>query len=225
MAPRRGPRHLHNSAIKEFVPILRDRRCWRRPSEHPLPASRAREQSVRPNNGKRPPTGRPLLSLRARMAIGCARSPQKEHGPGPMYPHPPHGGSGPLSATDCGCSVGCRTLDSDRPAARLANPFRCWLRFSLKVPAVFGTGGSAAAPTSKASIRNRAHQEEAPGTRYRDHSGLMFAARITLRHFSVSSATNFCRYSGERRSGGTTVTPTAFNRSRTAGVSMVVTVA
>jgi hypothetical protein len=44
--------------------------------------------SVRPNNGKRPPTGRPRLSLRAQMALGCA-APPKERGPGPMYPHPP----------------------------------------------------------------------------------------------------------------------------------------
>jgi hypothetical protein len=65
-------------------------------------------RSVRPNNGKRPSTGRPLLSLRAQMAIGCACSPQKEHGPGPMYPHPPHSGSGPLSTADHGCFTPAR---------------------------------------------------------------------------------------------------------------------
>jgi hypothetical protein len=68
---------------------------------------------VRPNSGKRPPTGRPLLSLRAQMAIGCACSPQGAR-PRSKVPPTPHGGSGPVFTADCGCSMGLPVPDSDR---------------------------------------------------------------------------------------------------------------
>ena len=43
--------------------------------------------------------------------------------------------------------------------------------------------------------------------------------------FSISLATNFCMYSGERRSGATVIAPTSFSRSCTEGVSIAATVA
>jgi len=44
-------------------------------------------------------------------------------------------------------------------------------------------------------------------------------------HFSISLATNVCRYSGVRRSGATSVTPSSCMRSLSAGVFIASTVA
>src|SRR5262249_54785391 len=51
------------------------------------------------------------------------------------------------------------------------------------------------------------------------------AALIGPAHFSIWLSTNFCRYSGERRSGATTSTPISLRRAITAGVVMVATAA
>src|SRR5262245_65779815 len=55
------------------------------------------------------------------------------------------------------------------------------------------------------------------------HSALAPAALIGPAHFSISLATNFCRNSGERRSGATTSAPSSFSRAATAGVVSVAT--
>jgi hypothetical protein len=49
------------------------------------------------------------------------------------------------------------------------------------------------------------------------------AALIGAAHFEISLSTNFCRYSGERRSGATIVAPTSFSLAYTAGVFMAST--
>src|SRR5262249_39042598 len=51
------------------------------------------------------------------------------------------------------------------------------------------------------------------------------AALIGPAHFSIWLSTNFCRYSGQRRSGATTSTPISLRRPATAGVVMVATAA
>jgi hypothetical protein len=53
------------------------------------------------------------------------------------------------------------------------------------------------------------------------HRGLMLAALMVAAHLSISLRSNFCRLADERRSGATTVAPSCFNRSATAGVSRV----
>src|SRR5262249_34666251 len=57
------------------------------------------------------------------------------------------------------------------------------------------------------------------------HSALTPAALIGPAHFAISLATNFCRNSGERRSGATTSAPSTFSRASTAGVVSVATLA
>jgi len=53
----------------------------------------------------------------------------------------------------------------------------------------------------------------------------MPAALIGAAFFSISLATNVCRYAGERRSGATVSAPTSLSRSCTEGVSIAATVA
>ena len=53
----------------------------------------------------------------------------------------------------------------------------------------------------------------------------MPALLIGAAFFSISLATNFCRYAGERRSGATVTAPTSLSRSCTEGVSIASTVA
>src|SRR5260221_5102345 len=50
------------------------------------------------------------------------------------------------------------------------------------------------------------------------------AALIGAAFFSISLATNFCRYSGDRRSGATVTPPPSLSRSCTEGVSIAPTV-
>ena len=75
--------------------------------------SAAASRSVSPNSRKRPPSGRPLLSLRVQTAIGCACSPQGAR-PRSNVPPPPHGGSGPVFTADCGRSMGLPAPRSNR---------------------------------------------------------------------------------------------------------------
>src|SRR3954452_5768664 len=58
----------------------------------------------------------------------------------------------------------------------------------------------------------------------RDHSIEMPAALSGAAFFSISLATNCCRYAGERRSGATVIAPTSLRRSCTEGVSIASTV-
>src|SRR6266566_7318528 len=58
-----------------------------------------------------------------------------------------------------------------------------------------------------------------------DHSINTPAALIGAAHFSISPATNFCKYAGDRRSGATMVAAKAPSRCCTDGVSNVAMVA
>jgi hypothetical protein len=85
----------------------------RTPSPFVAGAPRRARHLVRPNNGKRPPTGRPLLSY-APQSLHAVLLPPRSTAPVQCTP-PPHGGSGPLSRSIAAVPCGPRHMASRRP--------------------------------------------------------------------------------------------------------------
>src|SRR5215510_1016365 len=105
---------------------------------------------------------------------------------------------------------------------------------SLNAQAAHGNGEALARPRAQIGVAAGGSRRHGTTKLKRMARGAWSPARqlsdaplalIGAAHFSTSLATNRCRYSGERRSGATTVAPSSLNRSCTEGASNAETVA
>ena len=85
-------------------------------------------------------------------------------------------------------------------------------RFSLREESRYGLLGGGQSEVTEPLPPSRASSKQIFGTSSKPQSALTFALLIVGAHSSISLTTNCCRYSGDRRSGATTLTPSSFSR-------------